>query len=164
MISTTTSELIIDGAAFYPQAIIPHDKGSVLHMLNAGASHMGSFGEIYFSEIFAKSIKAWKCHKEMTQRLCVPIGDVHIVIYDERDDSSSFQEIAEIDLGRQSEYGVLIIPPRVWYGFENRGNEMALIANCTDKPHNPDEAIRRPLDDKAIPYRWGRQLKPRSSE
>lgn len=158
MTSTTASEQIIDGIAFYPQAIIPHDKGSVLHMLKAGISHMGVFGEIYFSEIYPQCIKAWKYHKEMTQRICVPMGEVHLVIYDGRESSPSFQKLFEIDLGRQSQYGVLIIPPRVWYGFENRGMEVALIVNCTDMPHDPDESIRIPMDSESIPYVWSLQM------
>lgn len=157
MTSNATSEPIIDGVAFYPQAIIPQGNGSVLHMLKADASHMGSFGEIYFSEIYPECIKAWKYHKEMMQRLCVPMGEVHVVIYDDRERSPSYQRVFEIDLGRESHYGVLIIPPGVWYGFENQGNELALIANCADRPHDPDESLRLPTYSTDIPYEWSVQ-------
>ena len=27
----------------------------------------------------------------------------------------------------------------LWYGFETFRNEIAMIANCTDRPHHPEE-------------------------
>ena len=40
--------------------IIPDERGSVLHMLRSDSSLYKNFGEIYFSEINPKTIKAWK--------------------------------------------------------------------------------------------------------
>ena len=29
--------------------------------------------------------------------------------------------------------------PMLWYGFQTFRNEITMIANCTDRPHHPEE-------------------------
>jgi len=75
------------------------------------------------------------------------------VIYDDRPASRSFGSVEEIQTG-ENDYRLVQIPPLVWYGFKSVGKGPALIANCTDIPHNPAEVIQLPVDSGQIPYRW----------
>lgn len=148
----------IDGALFQPLKVIAAQGGPVLHMLRAGApllpdfSH--GFGEIYFSEVEPGSVKAWKRHTRQTQLFAVPVGRLRIVLYDSRPASPSNGALVERRLGRPDDYGLLRIPPLVWYGFMAEGEGPALICNCADIPHDPAEGERLPFDVAAIPYRW----------
>lgn len=148
----------IAGALFQPLAVIPTPGGPVLHMLRPHwpllPDFATSFGEIYFSEVLPGAVKAWKRHRRQTQLFAVPRGLLTIVLYDDRPASSTRGALCELALGRPDHYGLLRIPPGVWYGFTALGGEAALICNCADIPHDPAEGERRPPDDPGIPYRW----------
>ena len=39
----------------------------------------------------------------------------------------------------------------LWYGFETFRNEIAMIANCTDQPHHPEETESLSADSYQTP-------------
>tara|TARA_B100001057_G_C22838951_1_gene946312 strand:- start:476 stop:940 length:465 start_codon:yes stop_codon:yes gene_type:complete len=117
-----------------------YDKhGAVLHMLRSDSKHFKQFGEIYFSEINPGCTKTWKNHSEMIQNFTVPIGKVLFKFYDDRPTSKSFGVKEKIIVGRPDNYHLIIIPPLIWYSFENISKNHSLIANCASIPHNPNE-------------------------
>lgn len=130
----------IDGLLLTPLRIIADERGAVLHMLRADTPDFTRFGECYFSEIHRGAIKAWKRHRTHTQNLAVPVGRIRIVVYDQREESHTRGQYEALELGRPDGYARLRIPPRLWYGFIGLGPAAALIANCTDAPHDPHEA------------------------
>lgn len=127
-------------------------------MLRAGAPLLpefsDGFGEIYFSEVLPGAVKAWKRHACQTQLFAVPMGLLRIVLYDSRPASPTRNILVERRLGRPDDYGLLRIPPLIWYGFMAEGNAPALICNCADMPHDPAEGERLALDTPTIPYVW----------
>ena len=62
---------------------IDNINGAVMHGLKKSESSFNGFGELYFSNIKYKSIKAWKRHLRMTMNLIVPVGNVQFIFYDE---------------------------------------------------------------------------------
>ncbi len=144
--------LPIHGARITPLREIPTEGGAVLHMLRADSPEYTGFGEIYFSEVLPGAVRAWKKHRQQTQRFAVPVGCLRLVLFDDRPDSPSKGKTAEIILGRPGKYALLTLPPGIWYGFAAAGNNPALIANCTDIPHRPEETDRLPQD--AIAFDW----------
>ena len=148
----------IKGALFQPLRVIPTPGGPVLHMLRAGSPLLPvfpeGFGEFYFSEVLPGAVKAWKRHTRQTQLFAVPMGLLRIVLYDDRADSPTRGVLVERRLGRPEDYGLLRIPPMVWYGFMAEGDAPALICNCADIPHDPAEGERLSPDAAAIPYVW----------
>ena len=155
----TPLPLDIAGVFLQPLAIIPTPDGAVLHMLKAGSPLLPhfpqGFGEIYFSEVYAGHIKAWKCHKEQTQHFVVPIGLLQFVLCDGREDSPGKGKMVELRLGRPDNYNLLKSPPGVWYGFRSLDEQVSLICNCASIPHDPQESIKLPWDSELIPYNWG---------
>ena len=79
----------IHGVAIVALREMVNESGNVLHMLRNDAPDFTKFGECYFSEILPGAIKAWKLHHEQTQNLAVPVGRVRLVIYDDREGSST---------------------------------------------------------------------------
>ena len=144
----------IEGVTTQPLKEITDSLGSVLHMLRSDSPLFNKFGEIYFSEINPKAIKAWKLHKKITQNIAVPIGKIRLVIYDNRTASSTNGNIAEYQIGRYNNYYLIHIPPMLWYGFQSSENQKSLIVNCTDLPHDPSESLLLPLNSEKIPFRW----------
>ena len=144
----------IDGVLITPLKIIKDDRGAVLHMININSADFEKFGECYFSEINPNVVKGWKKHLHQTQNLTVPIGEIKLVIFDPRINSKSFGKIDEIILSRENNYIRVRIPNKLWYGFQCIGDKPALIANCADLPHDPDDNIIIELDNNSIPYEW----------
>ena len=144
----------IEGVIVQPLMQIADNRGSVLHMMTRDSKFLIQFGEVYFSEIHSGKIKAWKRHKKKTQNLTVPLNKIRLVIYDNRSSSSTHGKIVEYELGRPDHYCLVHIPPMLWYGFQTLGDQTALIANCADQPHDPEETESLPIDSNEIPYQW----------
>ncbi len=133
---------------------IADQRGSVLHMMRSDTRDFVRFGECYFSEIVPGAIKAWKRHAAQTQHIAVPVGRIRLVIYDERETSQTNGVVQVFELGRPDAYLRVRIPPGLWYGFACLESRPALIANCTDIPHDSADSVVRPIDDPSIPYVW----------
>ena len=142
------------GVVLQDLPVIPTDGGAVLKMLRSDSSLFKAFGEVYFSEVQPGKVRAWKSHREQTQMFCVPYGRMKLVLYDERPESPTYGRVETVVLGRPHAYRLLRVPPKIWYGFTPLGNTPALLCNCADKPHDPSEALRRDMQDPAIPYHW----------
>jgi dTDP-4-dehydrorhamnose 3,5-epimerase len=130
----------IDGVSLTTLRQIADDRGAVLHMLRADAEEFTVFGECYFSEIKPGFFKAWKRHLRQTQNLAVPVGRVKFVLLDDRPDSVTRGNVMDLTLGRPDCYRRLRIPPGIIYGFECISEEIALVVNCPDEPHDPLES------------------------
>jgi dTDP-4-dehydrorhamnose 3,5-epimerase len=144
----------IEGLVLTPLRQIADDRGAVLHMLRNDAPEFTDFGECYFSEVMPGAVKAWKRHKIQTQNFAVPMGHIRLVIYDDREDSGSRDQLQIVNLGRPEFYLRVQIPPGLWYGFTCTSDEPALLVNCADIPHDTSEGETVPADHAAIPYQW----------
>ena len=126
--------------------IIEQDSGSVYHVLKNTDKGFKQFGEIYFSSVKKDIIKAWKLHKEMTLNLTVPVGKIQFCFYDVREQSDTFNEKFKIVLS-QNPYIRLTVPPGIWFGFQGVSDGLNLICNVADLPHNPNEMLRKVIND-----------------
>jgi dTDP-4-dehydrorhamnose 3,5-epimerase len=146
---------MIQGVTIKPLKVLSDERGQLMHMLRVDDDVFKKFGEIYFSVVNPGVVKAWKKHLKMTQHFAVPRGNIKLVIYDDRAGSVTRGTVQEIYVG-QNNYQLVCIPPLLWYGFGAENQEPAMIANCSDIPHDPKEVELRPLDDPGIPYAWVR--------
>ena len=144
---------MIEGVIIEPLKQIVDDRGKVMHMLRADSPSFSKFGEIYFSQVNTGVVKAWKKHKIMTQHFAVPVGEIVLVIFDDRANSKTRGVVQKINTGEDN-YCLVRIPPMVWYGFKGISKTPALIANCSDIPHDPSETIKADIADKKIPFSW----------
>ena len=144
----------IEGVIIQPLKIIADELGAVLHMLRNDDPVFEKFGEVYFSEIKPGSVKAWKRNKNQTQNLAVPSGEIDLVIYDDRQDSTTRDSLFNCTLGRPDHYSLIRIPPLLWYGFRGRGDAPSLIANCSSQPHDHATSEKIHPESDLIPYTW----------
>ena len=142
----------IEGVVLTELSQLGDSQGTVLHMLRCDAPEFTRFGECYFSEVLPGSVKAWKRHRVQTQNIAVPVGRVRVVIYDDREGAATRRQLQVVELGRPDAYLRLRIPPGLWYGFACVSDRTALLVNCTDLPHDPQESEQRPVDDPRIPH------------
>ena len=144
---------MIEGVTITPLKQIEDDRGKIMHMMRNDDKNFNKFGEIYFSSVKPKAIKAWHLHKEMTLNYVVVWGEVKLVLYDDRKNSATKGVLDEIFLSA-SNYCLVTIPPFIWNGFSSLKDSESIIANCSDIPHDKNEIIRIPYDDPKIPYNW----------
>ena len=86
--------------------------------------------------------------------IAVPVGILKFVLIDLRPDSPSLNNFLEIFLGRPDNYSRLHIPINIWYGFKCISADPALIVNCADLPHQPEEGAILPLENSSFSYDW----------
>ena len=134
------------GISEHKLAILNNVNGSVMHALKKSDSGFRNFGEIYFSNIKYKNIKAWKRHTKMTMNLVVPVGRVKFVFYSE--EKNIFEEYI---LGEDN-YNRLTVNPLLWFGFQGMEEGKNLVMNIANIEHDPDEVERKNLMD--LKYLW----------
>jgi len=132
---------------------IPDERGTIFHMLRSDDAIFEKFGEIYFSTIYPGVIKGWHIHREMILNYAVIQGMIKLVLYDERDGSTTRGNLMEVFMGEEN-YILVKIPPMVWNGTKGMGTKMAIIANCATMPHDPNEMERKDPFSDDIPYDW----------
>lgn len=148
---------MIDGVIVSPLKQILDERGKVMHMLRDDSQGFVGFGEVYFSTVNPGAVKGWHKHKTMTLNYAVPHGNVKVVLYDDRQGSSTKGEVMEIFLGPDNYYRVTV-PPMIWNGFKGIGDKTAIVANCASIAHSdPNEHDRMDPFDPCIPYDWGIQ-------
>lgn len=133
--------------------IISDDRGKIIHMLRNDDENFVKFGEIYFSYVYPKKIKAWHQHKIMTLNYVSAFGKIKLVLYDDRPNSLTKGKIQEIILSNENHL-LVSIPPLIWNGFTSADDNLSVLANCSDIPHDKSEIIRLNFDDKKFPYIW----------
>ena len=80
---------MIDGVRIDPLRQIADERGAIYHLLRADDPAFERFGEIYFSVIYPGIIKGWHLHSRMTINYAVVDGNIKLVLYDQRPDSST---------------------------------------------------------------------------
>jgi dTDP-4-dehydrorhamnose 3,5-epimerase len=80
-------------------------------------------------------------------------GMIKLVLYDNRKNSETYKELNELFIGDKN-YVLVTIPPGIINGYKNICDEEAILANCSDLPHEPGEMIRYNPLESFIPYNW----------
>jgi dTDP-4-dehydrorhamnose 3,5-epimerase len=142
---------MIEGVHLTPLRVIADERGSVMHMLKAGDPKFAGFGEVYFSTINAGKRKEWRLHRRHTSHMAVVVGTVRFVLA--HSSTTPDGPTMKVEIGA-SNYQLLTVAPNVWYAFENRGTDTAVIANCSSGQHDPDEVERRGFENPPTTYVW----------
>lgn len=144
---------MIEGVRVIPLPRIPDERGTIYHMLRCTDPHFIRFGEIYFSTVYLGVVKGWHQHREMTLNYACIEGRIKLVLYDDREGSTTQGELMEAFLGPDN-YSLVIIPPGIWNGFKGMSAPYAIVANCCTHPHDPSRSERIDPFQNAIPYNW----------
>ena len=143
----------IAGVHVVPLRQIADERGAVHLMLKATDPFFAGFGELYFSSVYPGVVKAWKSHRRMTVHYACMLGRVKLVLWDDREGSPTCGNMMELFLG-PDEYRLVVIPPRIWHGFQGRADPISVLANCATEISDPEELDRLDPRSPAVPYDW----------
>lgn len=138
--------------------VIPDERGRLMEMLRSDDEVFLKFGQAYMTTAYPGVVKAWHYHKKQVDNFVVVRGMMKVVLYDSRQESSTFGEINEFFLGEHNPL-LLQIPALVYHGFKCIGDQEAMVINIPTECYNyeePDE-YRLPAHGTEIPYDWSRK-------
>lgn len=144
--------------------LISDQRGLLMEILRADDDIFKGFGQCYVTACNQGAAKGWHYHKEQTDNFTCVSGKALVVLYDLREDSPTYNEVAKFILEEPSDESkpvLLQIPPMVVHGFTAIDCEKTIILNVPDKLYkyeNPDEH-RFPWDSEEIPYKWPSTIK-----
>jgi dTDP-4-dehydrorhamnose 3,5-epimerase len=98
-------------------------------------------------------VKGWNLHKEHEDRYFLLHGELELVLFDPRPESSTYGEVCRLVLSEHSRR-LVNVPKNVWHADYNIGTKDALVVNFPTTPYdhaNPDK-YRLPIDTPLIPY------------
>lgn len=96
--------------------------------------------------------KGWGVHREHYDRYAFVGGELELVLYDEREDSSTTGLTATLVLS-ELRRRLLTIPPGVWHAERNVGRTDVAVVNFPTIPydHADPDKYRLPLDTEELP-------------
>ena len=145
----------IEGVSFVPRRIIPSAQGEVRHVLKNTDPEFSldelPFGEAYISILYPDFRKDWKLHTKCVSRLAVLTGTIEFVMYDMRENSTSYRQFQRMSVGDEN-YGLLVIPEGVAATWRNVSPGNTMILNIATLPHDPLESKIIPFDE--IQFTW----------
>jgi dTDP-4-dehydrorhamnose 3,5-epimerase len=146
---------MIQGVEQKSLRVIPDERGRLMEILRCDDSIFKKFGQVYLTTTYPGVIKAWHYHKIQNDNIAVVKGMLKLVLFDDREGSSTRGEVNEFFIGEHKPF-LVHVPKHVYHGWKCIGNEEALVINCPTEPYNredPDEH-RLPFDSDKVPYDW----------
>jgi dTDP-4-dehydrorhamnose 3,5-epimerase len=101
-------------------------------------------------------VKGWGLHETHEDRYFILLGDMELVLFDPRPNSSSYGKVGKI-LMSESNRRLVNIPALVWHAEHNIGTKDVVVIDLPTEPYNhadPDK-YRLPIDTPLIPYSFG---------
>ncbi len=120
----------LDQIKFTKLQIINVEGGNVFKIMKKSNHKEFSFKEAYFSSIDFNFVKGWKMQSKMQSNICVPIGRVKFTFV-----SKDYKEHKTLIIGEDN-YGLISIPPKIWYSFKGLSKKTSLILNISDYEHD----------------------------
>jgi dTDP-4-dehydrorhamnose 3,5-epimerase len=150
----------IDGVQHRFARPVSHHHG---HLTEAFRSDWGvtdaPLAQVTMTTTFPGRVRAWGIHELTVDRLFAATGSLLIVCFDGRRSSPTFGCANEFMLGGRNQ-GLVVIPPGIYHGWKNIGEDEATIISMPSRPYDYDSPDRWELPwDSAeasdlISYRW----------
>lgn len=148
---------LLDGMTF--REVIRHRdaRGSVLELFDPRWEwHPDPLVFAYMFTIRPGVAKGWGLHKDHEDRYFVVAGEMEVVLYDPRPDSSTYKRILRVVLSADRPR-LMNVPKNVWHADHNLGSADVLVVNFPTIQYdhtNPDK-YRLPLHTDLIPFQFG---------
>jgi dTDP-4-dehydrorhamnose 3,5-epimerase len=149
---------MIEGVVVKKLRVIPDERGRLMEILRNDEEVFLKFGQVYLTTTYPQVVKGWHYHKRQHDSITCVKGMLKLVLYDDREGSSTRGEINEFFIGEQNP-SLVRVPVMVYHGWKCISPEEALVVNVPTEPYNaaePDE-FRIDPHNNSIPYRWGRK-------
>ena len=142
---------LIHDVILTPLQIIEVSGGDVMHAMKCGDLGFKGYGEAYFSLGERSAVKAWKRHHKMVLNIIVPVGQIRFVLFDDRQDSVTYNKYQVVELSKEN-YFRLTVPPMIWMGFQGMSEDVNMLLNIASIPHEPEETDRKMINE--IDFDW----------
>lgn len=145
----------IDGVTVTELKLLPNAMGRLMEVQRADDPDFPGFGQAYITQTFNGVVKAWYRHHRQIDQIAVVTGLLQLVLYDDREGSTTHGQVDQIIMG-ELQPRLVLIPPGIWHGFKAIGDTSTFLLHLNSEAFDfaaPDEE-RRPLDDPAIPFTW----------
>ncbi len=148
---------LIDGVELKQLKKNVDERGYLCELLRKDWGVYKEFAMTYFSITFPGVVRGWHRHPKNKQidNMSILQGTGKIVVYDDREDSSTKGIVNEFVLGEDNPT-LVRIPGECWHGFKALGVKPVLLINFPTALYDyekPDEE-RLPPDTNKIPYDW----------
>jgi dTDP-4-dehydrorhamnose 3,5-epimerase len=148
---------LLDGMSIKETATIVDERGSLTEMFDPRWNwHPEPLTYCYTVTIRPGIVKGWALHKTHEDRYFVVDGEMEVVLFDPRPESSTYGHICKLQLTGERPR-IVNIPRFVWHADYNFGHRDVRLMNFPTIPYdhrNPDK-YRLPIDTPLIPYSFG---------
>jgi len=131
------------------------DRGFFSEVIKDGEETFREVKQTSYTETYPGVVKAFHWHKKQYDVWFPMKGSFQVVLYDLREDSSTFKQTQVIYAGEDNPL-LILIPPKVAHGYRVLGNKRAGLLYHTSEVYNsdnPDEE-RIAFDDKDVAFDW----------
>jgi dTDP-4-dehydrorhamnose 3,5-epimerase len=149
---------MIDGVKIKKLRVIPDERGRLMEILRNDDELFIQFGQVYMTSTYPGIVKAWHLHKKQADNVACIQGMIKLVLYDPREQSSTFKQTNQFYLGLHNPL-LVHVPKGVYHGWMCVSLEEAIVVNIPTERYdydNPDE-FRLDPHDNDIPYEWKRK-------
>lgn len=146
---------LINGVVVTELKLLVNERGRLLELQRCDDPNFPGFGQVYMTQSFNGVVKAWYRHKLQIDQIAAIIGLVKLVLYDDRENSTTKGCMQEVMMGELIPR-LVVVPPMVWHGFKAVGDTSAFLLHLNNRPYDfglPDED-RIAIDDNRVPYVW----------
>lgn len=146
---------LIQGVEVKKLTPICDERGSLMEILRADDPMYLKFGQVYVTSVFPGVVKAWHYHEVQLDNFCCLRGQIKLVLFDGRKESSTRGAVNEFFMGPRNPV-VVRVPPHVMHGFKGTGVEESVVLNVSTETykHSAPDEFRLPYNDPSIPYSW----------
>ncbi|MGC9365698.1 MAG: dTDP-4-dehydrorhamnose 3,5-epimerase family protein [bacterium] len=151
---------MIEGVIIKELKTHPDERGRLTEILRSDDDIFNTFGQVYLTTNYPGVVKAWHLHHLQTDNVCCIQGMIKLVLFDQREHSSTYQQIQEFFIG-DHQMKLISIPPQIFHGWKCISSTESIVINIPDKLYNyqkPDE-YRLPFNTDQIPYNWDIMMK-----
>jgi len=148
---------LVDGMSLRDGIRHDDDRGSVTEIYDPRWGwHPDPLVFSYVFTIRPGMVKGWGLHKLHEDRYFVLSGEMELVLYDPRSDSSTCGKICKVYLSG-SRPRLVNIPKFVWHADRNIGTSDVIVINfpTIQYDHSNPDKYRLPIDTDLIPYDFG---------
>lgn len=150
---------LVSGVVVHPLQVNHDERGTLTEMLKTSwkdvfDEKLRPFAQMYFSETrpgVARDEGRWHYHPGgQEDRFAVLKGDMVVAIYDNRQESPTYQVLNLFQMGEsQKDAGqyLLLIPQQTLHGFVVVSSKAAILLNFPTRLYDPKEEQRIPFEE-----------------
>jgi len=147
---------LVDGVTFRDAQTHTDDRGTVVELFDPRWGwHPAPMVFAYCFTLRPGKIKGWGMHLEHEDRYFILLGEMEVVMYDDREGSPTRGLVSRVVLSDRHRR-LMNVPIGVWHANQNIGSSDVVVINFPTIPYdhrNPDK-YRLPLDTDRIPYKF----------